>query len=344
MFYKYEIKNNGTEDILYLYVTFKYEFSNELNFNEDKKLCSISKKFITDNNINYKGNKVYLVADGFVVKKIDLNSNSNYSLNSNYMPDNFLINIKLDDGSLCEITLREYLLSILLSKYNNEFDDEVFKAICILFNTYAYKMMSENKYINSLNSFALYMPSNDYRSNYIDFDVIKSKLNLIIDEVKCIFLSYDDKYILPFIHISNSGKTISNRNYPFLSSVKSLWDMTSKNYINVLTFKYDELNKLLGINIDYNTKISFCNNNSIKFNDNVFSIEELRNKLNLVSNHIYIIINSYNIEFICIGIGNSLGLSLFGSNEIAKNGGKYFNILNYYFPKTKIYRYIKELS
>ena len=33
MFYKYEIKNNGIEDILYLYLSLNYEFSRELVLN-----------------------------------------------------------------------------------------------------------------------------------------------------------------------------------------------------------------------------------------------------------------------------------------------------------------------
>ena len=346
MFYKYEIKNNGIEDILYLYMTFKYEFSNELTFNTDNELASISKKFITTNNIKYKGNKVYLIADGFIVKKIVLPDDSKYSESSIYNPDNFLVNIKLEDNSMCEITLREYLLGILFSKYSTDIHSEVLKAICILYNTFAYKMMRDSKYIDSNNTFALYVPSKDYKNSFDNYDLIKNELNSIIDEVKCIYLSYNTSYILPFIHSVNSGKTSSNINYPYLSSVKSLWDLTSNNYINSTIYTYSELNDILNININSKSKIYFSNNNnsSVRFDEKTFSIEELRNKLNLKSNNVYMIINNENIEFVCVGVGNGLGLSIYGSNKIASNGGKYYNILNYYFPKVKLYKYIKELS
>ena len=38
MIYRYEIKNNGAEDILYLYVTMTYEFSKELEDNKTEKV------------------------------------------------------------------------------------------------------------------------------------------------------------------------------------------------------------------------------------------------------------------------------------------------------------------
>jgi stage II sporulation protein D len=47
------------------------------------------------------------------------------------------------------------------------------------------------------------------------------------------------------------------------------------------------------------------------------------------------------IKVITKGMGNNLGLSLYGANDIAKNGSKYNNILKYYFPKVKLLKYIK---
>ena len=54
MFYKYEIKNNGIEDILYLYLSLNYEFSRELVLNsKDDDLARRTKNFIKNNHINY---------------------------------------------------------------------------------------------------------------------------------------------------------------------------------------------------------------------------------------------------------------------------------------------------
>ena len=65
--------------------------------------------------------------------------------------------------------------------------------------------------------------------------------------------------------------------------------------------------------------------------------------LHLASCEFYIIVNHDNIEFLVRGTGDALGLSLFGAQCMEENGAKYYQILKYYFPKCKLYQYIKEL-
>lgn len=344
MFYKYEIKNvNGVPE-LYLYLTLKYEFSNELNFTEDNKLRIMTYDFIKNNNINFYGNTINLVVDGVIVKRFNVN-NQDYICSEKYSPDNFLVNIKLEDNSLCEISLREYLLSVILSKYSNELGDEVLKCLCILYNTFCFKMMREDNYINSNNPFALFIPLSEYKDKYKNYEAVIKRLNNIIDECRGIFISYNNEYILPFIHYCNSGKTISNIKYAYLSSVKSLWDLSSPSYLSISDYNYEDVNEKLGIDINGNVKIRVSNNGRmVHIGGKSFSIFELKNTFNLDSNDISIIVNKDNIRFITKGLGNGLGLSIYGSCCIEYNGGNYYNILNYYFPKCKLNKYIKELS
>lgn len=340
MFYKYEIRKNNGEDCLYLYISLDYEFSNE--FTDNNNLSLLSKNYIKTNNINFKGKSVFFVVNGIVVKKLDLNSNK-YVLNDSYSPDSFLINLKLDDDSLCEISLRDYLISILLSYYDENIGDEVLKSICILFNTYSYKMMKENNFILENNDFARYINYKEYKLNYNNYTSIVKRINNIINSVSCMYVAYNNNYILPFIHFCNIGKTITNSNYPYLSSVKSYWDLASSNYVRVSDFAYDVISNLLNTSINNKTVIDI-NDNIIFINNKKYTINEIKSVLNINSNYIYIIQNKNYIRFITKGIGNSLGLSIYGAISIENNGGNYINILNYYFPKIVIYKHIKELS
>ena len=340
MYYNYEIRSNGYEDILYLYLTMKYEFSKELTNSND--LGRRTKNFIQNNNIPFRGNKVYLIVDGIVVKVLDL---SKENINTNkFFSDTFNLNITLEDDSICEITLREYLQSILLDKYNNE--TEVLKAIAILFTTYALKMMKEEKCL-SYDRFITYRSLKYYQDKFNNYNQLITRINNIINSIDGLYLAYQNEYILPFIHYSNEGKTKTNSNYPYLSSVKSLWDLAAPTYLNITNITYEELNNCLKTNINSNTKIEIYkkdNSRIIKFNNKIFTIEEIKQLLNLKSLEIYIISYPKYLKFITIGNGNSYGLSIYGSNEIAKNGGKYYDILKYYFPKTVLYKNIKELS
>lgn len=342
MFYKYEINNMNGEDVLYLYLSLKYEFANE--FIEDKNLRILSKNFIKANNINFKGKRIFLVVDGIIVKSISIDHDK-YVINTNFSPDKYLVNLSYDDNSLSEISLREYLLSILFLFYSNEFGDEIYKAICVLYNTYAYKMMGKDGYISTNNEYHIYKHFNEYQGIYKNYNSIIKRFNTIIDSVACRYLTYKNDYILPFIHYSNCGFTSTNSNYPYLSKVKSLWDLAAPGYINIYDYTFEQVSKILSSNVNSNTKIHITNNGqSIKIGDRSSSIPEVRSLFNLKSTNICIIVNKSGIRFITKGHGNGLGMSIYGAQTIEQNGGKYYNILNHYFPKTKLCVYIKELS
>lgn len=335
MIYKYEIRNNGKEDILYIYMSLQYEFSKEFLY-EDDSINVSTRNFINSNGIKFRGNSVYLVVDGKIVRKMNLSDIMDND--KEYLADKFMVNISLDDNSMCEISLREYLLGVLLSKYMVNLDKETLKAMTVLYTTFVFKMMEDNNCVLANNRFAIYKPYDYYKIDMINFQGIINTLNEIIESVDGVYLSYNDSYILPFMHYSNSGKTLTNKNYPYLSNVKSLWDLASPYYIDIKDYKFEDLNSKLKIQIDSSSDINIINDNykKIKLGQSIFSLQELKAILDLKSDDIYIIVNNNNLRFITKGWGNSYGLSIFGSCEIAKNGCNYSNILKYYFPKTKL--------
>jgi len=340
MFTKYEIRKVNGEDILYLYLSYSYDFSNELNEEHDDDLKILSRNFLNKNNIPYHGNKVYFVLDGMVVKKVNLPDNHEYF----FSPDNYMINVELEDHSHCEISLKEYLLSVLFSYYNKDYNYELYKAICVLFNTYVYRMMSEDGFILAENKFLPYKPLNEYKE-MDNYDPIEKMFRRAIEEVSCLFMSYNMEYILPFIHYSNNGETIAHPKYPYLSSVKSLWDITSPTYLNIKNYSFNEISELFKVKVDSSTDIRLLNHgHTIKIKHRVLSIREVKELLGLNSCDISIIVNKDSLTFITKGIGNGLGLSLYGANSLAKNGADYQQILYYYFPKCRLYKNIKELS
>lgn len=356
MFYKYEIKNNGTEDVLYLYLSINYEFSRELVLNsKDDDLARRARNFIKNNNINYTGKKVYLVIDGIVVKTLDISLESNpieiLKDSLYYSNEHFLVSIKLQDNSMVELPLKEYLLGVLATNSIVGIDIEVIKALCILYRTYAFYKMSTDKFIDAFNDFALYKPISYFKLVWtVDYDKILEQLNKAIKDTDCLFITYNDNYILPFIHYSNTGKTFYHRDYPYLSSVKSLWDLGSPYYVEVKSWKYDILSNLLGFNISKDSTFTIIDVDSrdyvkkLSIDKNVYTGEEFKRILGLKSMNINIIVNNEELKIISKGYGNGYGLSLYGANEMALNGCDFANIIKYYFPKVKINKYIKELS
>ena len=345
MIYRYEIVNDK-EPCLYLYLNTKYEFSSEFSLNNIEDLGRRTKNFIVMNQIPFHGNKVYLIVDGVVVKVLDIKDiKPNILLNNQYSLDHFMVNIQLEDESICEISLRDYLTSILFSYYQDNIHDEVYKAIGVLFNTYAYSMMRSNSFIMIHHPFGNYKHYSYYQSIYSDYQVLYNKFQEILSSIDCLYLSYQNQYILPFIHYSNNGKTYSNIDYPYLSSVKSLWDLASPYYVEIKDISFDEIHNKTGILMNPNSTIEVYEKNNhkkIKIENQVFTLEEFKNLFYLKSNDIYFIVYSNYLRIITKGYGNGYGLSIFGAEEMAKNGITYSQILKYYFPKVKLYRYVKE--
>ncbi len=354
MFYKYEIKNNGKENILYLYLNMAYEFSKELaldiNHNE---VARRTNNFIKSNNIDFNGDKVYLVIDGIVVKTLDI---SNIKEGTNdiksdfiYSNDKFLVTLKLDGTSFIEITLRDYLLGCLANSMIHNMELETLKAMCVLYRTYAYKMMEDDHYISFDNDFIQYRPISYYKMVWIDnYNLRLSKLEEAINETDCMFACYENKYILPFIHLCNSGRTFYHPDYKYLKNIKSLWDLGSPYYIDIRDYSYEHFNRIFNLNncdkysitineLDYKGFVK-----KITINDNIYNGEEFRKLLNLNSLNLSIIINKNYIRIITRGFGNSLGLSIYGANELALNDCNFINILSYYFNGIVINKYKKE--
>lgn len=356
MFYKYEIRNNGIEDILYLYLTMSYEFSKELGLKStDREMCRRTKNFIRNNHIDYHGSKVYLVINGIVVKTLDIQRDLDIEVlkeNLFYSNDYYLVTVQLEDNSFVEISLREYLLGVLATNIPpHTLQNETVKALAVLYRTFAFLQMKENGFVPAVNDWCIYKPISYYKLAWIDtYDSIYQQLSLAISDTDCFFLTFDHYYILPFIHFSNGGQTFSDPNYPYLTSVRSLWDLASPYYTEVSEYSYSELSKLFKNDVSVESDFSILETDEknfvrkIKIANTILSGKQLMQLLQLKSLDMNLIVNRESLRIITKGWGNGLGLSIFGSDELSKNGCDFANILKYYFPNVQLNKYIKELS
>lgn len=355
MFYRYEIKNNGLEDVLYLYLTMNYEFSKELSSkSDDSELRRRTTNFIKNNGIDFNGNKVYLVIDDIIVKTFKISKEESIPVISkkiSYSDYDFMVTVQLEDNSFIEITLHEYLLGTLATNMIPNLPIDVLKAMAILYRTYAFKEMTEYKTISATNELATYKPIEYYKIAFApDYDIIISRLEEAARQTNGMFLGFEGEYILPFIHISNYGLTLEDKRYPYLSSVNSSWDATSPFYVESVNFTYSFLSKVLNFIVtkDSTFKISevspYGKVLKLEIANKVIDGKIFMNMFHLKSQFFSIILNAKNLTIITKGWGDALGLSIFGASHLANNGCDFANILTYYFPKVSIYQYKKELS
>ena len=336
MLYRYEVKNNGYENILYLYLNMKNEFSKELTEgSSNQEITRRTKNFIMNHNIPFDGHKVYLVVDGIVVRTVNISEVSTpIALYPSFADHNYMVNVKLEDGAIIEISLKEDLLGVIGSVYHEKMMNEVLKCIAVLYRTYAFKCMKEQQLIEADDIFYRYHDIHVNKMIWADqYSFIVERIENAIRDTDCIFLSYQDQYIYPFIHVCNNGSTYSNKTYSYLSGVPSLWDLASNSSKEILDYGYERLSELFGIPITNQSKIKITKigkDHSILnlfIDDTMFAGEELKLKLSLKSLNFRIIQYHNFIRFITFGFGHSYGLSLYGANELALDGIDYFNIL-----------------
>ncbi len=355
MFYRYEIKNNGVEDILYLYLTMNYEFSKELGSTSlDSELKRRTTNFIKNNGIPFQGDKIYLVIDDVIVKAFQIPKEEQVKKQKeekSYDDYDYMVTLQLEDSSMVEISLHEFLLGALATNMIPNLPLEVLKAMAILYRTYVFKQMSEYQVVPAVNDFFSYKPIDYYKIAFApDYDKILVSLNEAIKQTNSMFVTYQKQYILPFIHISNFGHTLEDQRYPYLSSVSSLWDSSSPFYVDTVQFSYDFLSKIFRFIITKDTSFKITETSpygkvlKLTIGDHSIDGKKFMNLLHLKSQFLSIILNVNTISIITRGWGDALGLSIFGACHLAENGCSYANILNYYFPKVQLCQYVKELS
>lgn len=350
MIYRYDIRKYNGRDVLYLYLTMNEEFSSELGEKNSDTLENKCKKYIKSKNIPYQGDDVFLVVNGIVVKSLNI---KNKDINIEILDDkcdyvNAKYKVKIRDGNIEKsIVLKDFLMGVLFSNCTLDMELEVLKAICVLYRTYTFFKMEKDGFVPVSDEFINYKTTSYYKLALIDhYDDFYKKIEEAVDYTDCIFITYQNQYIKPYIHHTNNGFTEENLEIPYLEKKYSLWDFLSPLYLDIKIFDYNQLENILNVTkqelqnfriteLTPGNKIS-----KIKIGPILYTGEELRKKLGLNSTDITILINDLNIKFITRGYGHGLGLSISGATELAHSGCSYLQILNYYFSKCTIKKYV----
>ena len=349
MFYRYEIRKKGTSRVLYIFLSSTLEEANEFVKKDDFSIEDKIMNFIKNNNINYNDGPVYIISNGIIIKSIDIH---NKSINIEeligtdiYNNKNFIVKIE-KNNVLNVIKLEDFLLVMLLNNGLVNNNDELLKCLAILYRTYAYKKMNKNGFISQNDEFIKYKDLSYYKILYYnDFHEKITRIKKAIDETDCTFITYNNLFIEPYIHLINNGHTDRKDGVMYLERISSLWDLLSPNYITKNIFKKDDIMALFNCSkkdID-NMRITKLTQSGcidfIQIGNKTYSGKEFIEKLNLPSLDMTIIINNKYINIINRGIGNNLGLSIEGGKYLSNTGCNYLQILNYYFPKCKIMKY-----
>ena len=351
MFYRYEFRKINNKKVLYLYLSATNEESNEFRESDTVNIEDKVKNFIEQNKIYYPEGQVYIVSNGIIIKSVEIKNRhidvEELINNDAYSNNKFIIKIRYNNSKMSKVTLKEYLMSAILTNISYDCNTEVLKAIAVLYRTYLYKKMGRDGFIENNNEFINYKNLAYFKLLYFnDFKDLTKNIEEAIDETDSTFMTYKNLFILPYIHDTNNGTTDTLDEAPYLEKVSSLWDLASPLYISTTKYTITEFANMLDLEVEDVSNIKIVDQTDggcikrIEVGHKTFSGEDFIKQLKLPSKDMTIIIDENEITFINRGYGNNLGLSIEGSKTLAKAGCNYLQILNYYFPKCKIKKYV----
>lgn len=281
-----------------------------------------------------------------------------------------------DQDKVEEMLLENYVKGVVAAEMPVEFEMEALKAQAVAARTYALgRMLNLYTKKDDVHKGAQVCTDSKHCQAWIDkAERIKKwssvsaeryweKIEAAVKETENIIIFYDNKPINPLFHANGGGKTENCEDVwegtvvPYLKSVKSDGDEEDAGYTAVTAFKEDDIIGRLkteypDIELDEDDLLS--NFSVLELSDGgrvkkikVGNIElkgtDLRTLLNLRSTNFKIEKGKEDeVNITTIGYGHGVGMSQYGANYLAKNGGTFEEILKYYYSGVTLGAYNKD--
>lgn len=256
-----------------------------------------------------------------------------------------------DRGSITMLELEEYLLGVVLAEMPVDFEIEALKAQAVVARTYTCKRLNDPKHTEAdictdSSCCQAYMSPKEFLENGGDAASV-DKVRVAVKETNNEVLFYDGELIEATYFSCSGGKTENARevwgnDVPYLQSVISPGEEIAVHYTDSITMSYESFCNKLGISDNEKiavTGISYTEGggiSEIQLGEHKFSGTEFRRLLGLRSTAFVISITGSNVTITTKGFGHRVGMSQYGAEAMALQGSMYSDILNHYFPGTKL--------
>ena len=258
------------------------------------------------------------------------------------------VTVYRSNGTVISIELEEYVLGVVAAEMPAAFNIEALKAQSVAARTYALKAINEDRLLTDNEKTQSFKDINELKVMWgNDFDTYYNKVKSAVNATKGLAIFYNNDYIEALYHSTSNGYTenayeVFGHSYPYLNGVISSWDISASSFLREVSFSFDNLQKLLGIDFNKDTVVEILSRTEsgrierIRINENYYTGIELRNLLGLRSADFDINIGDDRITITTRGYGHGVGMSQYGANGMGNNGFSYVEILKHYYPGTTI--------
>ncbi|PKL49833.1 MAG: cell division protein [Nitrospira bacterium HGW-Nitrospira-1] len=247
-----------------------------------------------------------------------------------------------------ELPLEEYIKNVVSAEVGTNWDMEALKVQAVISRTYAIYQKNKNG-TNSHYDITSSVLHQVYKGSSAD-----TRISYAVMNTEGEALTYDGNLIEAFYHSTSGGKTedpaeVFGKSYPYLKPVESNCE-TSPYWIWERRIPLKEIEKALDIKGVSNIQIkSYTSTQRVKTVDVIHNkgalnvkATDLRKMLGwsrLPSTNFTVSRDNGNYVFEGKGYGHGVGLCQWSALEMAREGMTYKQILDYFYPGTKLEKY-----
>lgn len=269
------------------------------------------------------------------------------SLNDNVQAD-LIVTINRLNGEVLNLTLEDYLVGVVAAEMPASFNTEALKAQAVIARTYTKKLINSGRKITDDVTTQVYKSDDELKRMWgTNYNTYYNKIKKAVLSTEGKYVTYNSELIDAVYHSTSNGYTedasfVWGNNVPYLKTVTSPWDTSSRTFQKSVDVSFEELSNKLGIKFDEETLIEVISRDDsgriskIKIGDKELTGTSARNIIGLRSSDFDIIINAYSITFTTRGYGHGVGMSQYGANGMANSGYTYEQILKHYYSGVTI--------
>lgn len=259
-----------------------------------------------------------------------------------------MINLKLNNGSVIQISLEDYIIGVVGAEMPASFQTEALKAQAVAARTYALSRTKNGETLTATTSHQVYKTNEQLKATWgSSFSTYYNKIKSAVEATKGEYISYNGNYIDAVYFSTSNGKTedavnVWGESKPYLKSVDSPWDTKVSSFSSSKTLSMSTISNKLGVNLTsasqiiINSKTIGNRVKSVTICGKEFTGVQIRTLLGLRSADFTITQSGQNIVFSTKGFGHGVGMSQYGANEMAKSGKSYRQILTHYYTGVQI--------
>lgn len=264
--------------------------------------------------------------------------------------------LRSESGKIEEMKVEDYLFCVVAAEMPALYETEALKAQAVAAYTYALRKANASKsdydITDSSTTDQAFVEKATAREKWgSNADLYEEKITSAIKSVLYKKIVFDGKPILAAYHAISSGKTenvsdIWGGDYPYLSSVDSVGDKLSPNYLSTAVFSADEfcenlkdLVELSGDGASWLGEMVRTEAGSVKgimIGGQEISGDKIRSAFSLRSANFDISFADNKFTFTVRGYGHGIGMSQYGAHYLAMQGKNYKEILLHFYTGCEI--------